>query len=217
MILLIDNYDSFTYNLVQRLGEIDPALDLQVHRNDRITLDEIAELRPTHLIISPGPCTPSEAGISCACVTRFAGQIPILGVCLGHQAIGQATGGTIVRAERLMHGKTDLIHHDNQGLFAGLENPFQATRYHSLVIKPGTLGEEFVVCAWSDGPDGLREIMGIRHKDYPLFGVQFHPESFLTHCGNKLLERFLAIEPPTKRQTSSPASSPLPSRERGRG
>jgi anthranilate synthase/aminodeoxychorismate synthase-like glutamine amidotransferase len=193
MILLIDNYDSFTYNLVQRLGEIDPALDLEVHRNDQITLDEIARRQPTHLIISPGPCTPSEAGISCACVTRFAGVIPILGVCLGHQAIGQATGSQIVRAERLMHGKTDQIHHDNQGLFAGLENPFQATRCHSLGIKPDTLSDHYVVCAWSEGPDGLREIMGVRHKTDPVFGVQFHPESFLTHCGSKLLERFLAV------------------------
>jgi len=193
MILLIDNYDSFTYNLVQRLGEIDPTLDLEVHRNDQITLDEIASKRPTHLIVSPGPCTPSEAGISCAAITRFSGKLPILGVCLGHQAIGQATGAEIVRAERLMHGKTDMIHHDNSGVFAGLENPFQATRYHSLVIKPGTLSNDFVVCAWSEGPDGLREIMGVRHKQRPLFGVQFHPESFLTHCGSKLLENFLQI------------------------
>jgi anthranilate synthase component 2 len=200
MILLIDNYDSFTYNLVQRLGEIDPALELEVHRNDQITLDEIAGRRPTHLIISPGPCTPSEAGISCACVTRFAGEIPLLGVCLGHQAIGQATGSAIVRAERLMHGKTDQIHHDNQGLFAGLENPFQATRYHSLVIKPDTLSDQFVVCAWSEGPGGLREIMAIRHKSDPVFGVQFHPESFLTHCGSKLLERFLAVQPPVSKR-----------------
>ncbi len=143
MILLVDNYDSFTYNLVQRLGEIDPALDLQVHRNDRITLEEIERLRPSHLIISPGPCTPSEAGISCAVVSRFAGEIPILGVCLGHQAIGQATGATIVRAKRLMHGKTDWIHHDSQGLFEGLENPLEATRYHSLVIDPPTLESRF--------------------------------------------------------------------------
>jgi anthranilate synthase/aminodeoxychorismate synthase-like glutamine amidotransferase len=195
MILLIDNYDSFTYNLVQRLGEIDPSLDLEVRRNDQITLDEIAALRPTHLIISPGPCTPSEAGISCDVVTRFAGAFPILGVCLGHQAIGQATGGTIVRAKRLMHGKTDWIHHDNQGLFAGLENPLQATRYHSLVIRPDTLNPEFVVCAWSDTPDGTREIMGIRHQSQPLFGLQFHPESFLTLSGHKLLARFLEIAP----------------------
>jgi anthranilate synthase/aminodeoxychorismate synthase-like glutamine amidotransferase len=193
MILLIDNYDSFTYNLVQRLGEIDPALDLEVHRNDRITLDQIAARRPTHLIISPGPCTPSEAGISCAVVTRFAGEFPILGVCLGHQAIGQATGGTIVRAKRLMHGKTDWIRHDNQALFAGLENPLQATRYHSLVIDPDTLSGDFIVCAWSDAPDGSREIMAIRHRAHPLFGLQFHPESFLTTTGTRLLENFLAI------------------------
>ncbi len=196
MILLIDNYDSFTYNLVQRLGEIDPGLDLQVVRNDQITLDEIAQRQPTHLIISPGPCTPSEAGISCAAIQRFAGQLPILGVCLGHQAIGQATGAQIVRADRLMHGKTDMIHHDNQGLFAGLENPFQATRYHSLVIKPGTLSDDFTVCAWSDGPDGQREIMGVRHKRFAMFGVQFHPESFLTHCGSRILEHFLAVATP---------------------
>jgi anthranilate synthase/aminodeoxychorismate synthase-like glutamine amidotransferase len=195
MILLIDNYDSFTYNLVQRLGEIDPSLELEVHRNNQITLDQIAERRPTHLIISPGPCTPSEAGISCDVVTRFAGQIPILGVCLGHQSIGQATGGTIVRAKRLMHGKTDWIHHDNQGLFAGLENPLQATRYHSLVIQPDTLHPDLIVCAWSSAPDGSREIMGIRHRDYPLFGLQFHPESFLTHSGVKLLEHFLQVPP----------------------
>jgi anthranilate synthase component 2 len=193
MILLIDNYDSFTYNLVQRLGEIDPSLDLEVHRNDRITLDQIARKRPTHLIISPGPCTPSEAGISCAAVERFTGRIPILGVCLGHQAIGQATGGTIVRAKRLMHGKTDWIYHDNVGLFEGLDNPFEATRYHSLVIQPETLNPQFVVCAWSDAPDGSREIMAIRHKRHPVFGLQFHPESFLTRCGVTLLERFLAI------------------------
>ncbi len=143
MILLIDNYDSFTYNLVQRLGEIDPSLDLEVYRNDKITVEEIEARQPTHLIISPGPCTPDEAGISLECVRQFAGRIPLLGVCLGHQSIGQAFGGKIVRADRLMHGKTDLIHHNNQGLFAGLENPFQATRYHSLVIQPDTLSEQF--------------------------------------------------------------------------
>jgi anthranilate synthase/aminodeoxychorismate synthase-like glutamine amidotransferase len=193
MILLIDNYDSFTYNLVQRLGEIDPAIDLQVHRNDQITLDEIAARRPTHLIISPGPCTPRQAGISCAAVTRFAPEIPVLGVCLGHQSIGHSTGAEIVRADRLMHGKTDLIHHDNSGLYAGLENPFQATRYHSLVIRPGTLSADFDVCAWAVAPDGSREIMGIRHRQWPLHGVQFHPESFLTHCGVELLKRFIAL------------------------
>jgi anthranilate synthase/aminodeoxychorismate synthase-like glutamine amidotransferase len=210
MILLIDNYDSFTYNLVQRLGEIDPSLELEVHRNDRITLDEIAARRPTHLIISPGPCTPSEAGISCAAITRFAGQLPILGVCLGHQAIGQATGGTIVRAKRLMHGKTDWIHHDNQGLFAGLENPLEATRYHSLVIQNDTLHPDFIVCAWSDAPDGSREIMGIRHREYPLFGLQFHPESFLTRSGTKLLARFLET-------SASPACADAGQSSRGAG
>ncbi|MBI3467855.1 MAG: aminodeoxychorismate/anthranilate synthase component II [Planctomycetes bacterium] len=192
MILLIDNYDSFTYNLVQRLGEIDPSLELEVHRNDQITTDEIAAKRPSHLIISPGPCTPSEAGISCACVERFAPELPILGVCLGHQSIGQAFGGRIVRAKRLMHGKTDLVYHNNRGLYAGLENPFRATRYHSLVIEPGTLDEgQFEVCAWCDAPDGSREIMGVRHRRFPLHGVQFHPESFLTDCGIELLRRFL--------------------------
>ncbi|MFZ5832655.1 MAG: anthranilate synthase component II [Planctomycetota bacterium] len=191
MILLIDNYDSFTYNLVQRLGEIDPQLDLQVYRNDQITLDEIEALKPSHLIISPGPCTPTEAGISVPCVTRFAGKLPLLGVCLGHQSIGQAFGAKIVRCGRLMHGKTDMIHHDATGLFAGLQNPFEATRYHSLVIQPDTLCDEFIVSAWSTAPDGTREIMGVRHKQYPVFGLQFHPESFLTGCGSTLLERFL--------------------------
>lgn len=193
MILLIDNYDSFTYNLVQRLGEIDPSLDLEVHRNDKITVREIEAKKPSHLIISPGPCTPDEAGVSLACVKQFSGKIPLLGVCLGHQSIGQAFGGKIVRCGRLMHGKTDNIHHDGQGLFAGLPNPFVATRYHSLVIQPDTLADEFIVSAWSDAPDGQREIMGIRHKKYPLFGVQFHPESFLTECGTKILEQFLTV------------------------
>jgi anthranilate synthase/aminodeoxychorismate synthase-like glutamine amidotransferase len=196
MILLIDNYDSFTYNLVQRLGEIDPSLELEVHRNDQITLDEIERRSPSHIIISPGPCTPDEAGISVDCVKRFAGRVPILGVCLGHQSIGQAFGGKIVRADRLMHGKVDSIYHDNQGLFEGLENPFQATRYHSLVIRPDTLSHAFVVCAWSVSPDGTRVIMGIRHKEYPLYGLQFHPESFLTEVGPVLLKRFLEMRRP---------------------
>jgi para-aminobenzoate synthetase component II len=191
MILLIDNYDSFTYNLVQRLGEIDPSLELEVYRNDQITVDQIEARHPSHLIISPGPCTPNEAGISLAAVAHFAGRLPLLGVCLGHQSIGQAFGAKIVRAGRLMHGKTDMIHHDNCGLYAGLENPFVATRYHSLVIQPDTLSDQFDVCAWSNAPDGTREIMGIRHKRFPLFGVQFHPESFLTPCGTTILERFL--------------------------
>ncbi|HPP54021.1 MAG TPA: aminodeoxychorismate/anthranilate synthase component II [Thermoguttaceae bacterium] len=145
------------------------------------------------MIISPGPCTPNEAGISVACVERFAGKIPILGVCLGHQAIGQAFGGRIVRAGRIMHGKTDRIYHDGRGLFVGLENPFTATRYHSLIIEPGSLPEVFEVSAWSEAPDGTREIMGVRHKRYPIEGLQFHPESFLTEVGYKILERFLQI------------------------
>ena len=196
MILLIDNYDSFTYNLVQRLGEIDASLDLEVHRNDEITLDEIAAKAPSHLIVSPGPCTPREAGISCDVITRFMAEIPILGVCLGHQSIGHATGAEVVRAGRLMHGKTDMVHHDNRGLYEGLENPFQATRYHSLIIRPGTLSADFEVCAWCIAPDGSKEIMGIRHRRYPLHGVQFHPESFLTLRGTELLRRFLAIPSP---------------------
>jgi anthranilate synthase component 2 len=193
MILLIDNYDSFTYNLVQRLGEIDPALELEVHRNDQITLAEIEAKSPSHLIISPGPCTPSEAGISCACITHFAGRMPILGVCLGHQSIGQASGAEIGRAVRLMHGKVDRIHHNGQGLFAGLPNPFEATRYHSLVIRPGTLSDDFEISAWSELADGSREIMAIRHKRYALFGVQFHPESFLTQGGTEMLRKFLDL------------------------
>ncbi len=191
MILLVDNYDSFTYNLVQRLGEFDPSLDLQVYRNDKIDVAGIEELAPSHLIISPGPCTPTEAGISLECARHFAGKLPVMGVCLGHQSIAQAFGATIVRANRLMHGKTDMIHHDNRGLFEGLENPFRATRYHSLTIDPPTLSDEFEVAAWAEEPDGSRVIMSIRHKEYALFGLQFHPESFLTDVGPKLLERFL--------------------------
>lgn len=193
MIVLIDNYDSFTYNLVQRLGEIDASVELEVFRNDQVTLDEIAARNPSHLIISPGPCTPREAGISCDVVTRFADQVPMLGVCLGHQSIAHAFGAKIVRAERLMHGKTDMVHHDGRCLFAGLDNPFRATRYHSLIVEPGTLSDEFEVCAWCEAPGGEREIMGIRHRRYPLHGWQFHPESFLTDCGTELLRNFIAI------------------------
>lgn len=193
MIQVIDNYDSFTYNLVQRLGEIDPGVEIRVDRNDEITVDEILARRPDRVIISPGPCTPNEAGVSVECVTRLAGEMPLLGVCLGHQSIGQALGATIVRADRLMHGKTDMIYHNGAGIFTGLDNPFQATRYHSLVIKPDTLPAELEVTAWSDNPDGGREIMAIVHKKYPLFGVQFHPESFLTFAGYELLRAFLAV------------------------
>ena len=193
MILIIDNYDSFTYNLVQRLGEIDPSLEIEVHRNDQITTDQIAQRKPTHLIVSPGPCTPTEAGVSVASIERFMGDLPILGVCLGHQSIGQATGGVIVRAKRLMHGKTDRIEHDGHGLFAGLPNPLTATRYHSLVIRPDTLSDNFVVSAWADAPDGEREIMAVRHKSLPVVGVQFHPESFLTEGGHDMLRNFLKM------------------------
>ncbi|MHC4401759.1 MAG: anthranilate synthase component II [Planctomycetota bacterium] len=193
MIALVDNYDSFTYNLVQRLGEINPSLDLRVFRNDKIAVDEIEALEPSHVIISPGPCTPNEAGVSMECAKRFAGKVPLLGVCLGHQSIAQAFGAKIVRADRIMHGKTDMIRHDNRGLLEGLENPFEATRYHSLLVQPDTLPDEFACCAWSEFPEGTREIMGIRHREFPLFGMQFHPESFLTDCGPKLLERFLSI------------------------
>lgn len=187
MIVLIDNYDSFTYNLVQRLGEIDPGLDLFVARNDRIGLDEIEAMSPTHVIISPGPCTPREAGISNAVVERFGPRIPLLGVCLGHQCIGHTYGAKVVRADRIMHGKTSLIYHDGLGVYRGLTNPFEATRYHSLVIQPGTLPDAFEVVARTDQD----EIMGVRHKTWPLEGVQYHPESFLTHEGTRLLKNFI--------------------------
>jgi anthranilate synthase/aminodeoxychorismate synthase-like glutamine amidotransferase len=187
MIVLIDNYDSFTYNLVQRLGEIDPNLDLRVQRNDRITIETIEELRPTHLIISPGPCTPREAGISNQVIERFSPRIPLLGVCLGHQCIGHTFGAEVVRADRIMHGKTSMIHHDGLGLYRGMSNPFEATRYHSLVIRPGTLPPQLEVVAWTDQD----EIMGVRHRTYPLEGVQYHPESFLTVEGLTLLRNFL--------------------------
>jgi para-aminobenzoate synthetase component 2 len=187
MILLLDNYDSFTYNLVQRLGEIDPAIELRVVRNDQVTLEEIEAARPTHLIISPGPCTPVQAGISNEVILRFAAHVPLLGVCLGHQCIGHALGARVVRAGRIMHGKTSLIYHDGRGVYCGLSNPFEATRYHSLVIEPGTLPEDLEVVARTD----QNEIMGVRHKRFPLEGVQFHPESFLTEEGIKLLKNFL--------------------------
>ena len=190
MILLIDNYDSFTYNLVQRLGELDPNIELDVHRNDQITPDRVAELKPTHIIISPGPCTPKEAGVSSEVIRRFAPIVPILGVCLGHQCIGHVFGGEVVRNYRLMHGKVSPIHHDGQGVFHGLSNPFVATRYHSLVIKRETFhNPDFVLTAWTE--EG--EIMGVRHKTWPLHGVQFHPESFLTVEGPQLLKNFLDL------------------------
>ena len=191
MVLLIDNYDSFTYNLVQRIGELDAAIEIRVYRNDQITPDKIEAQHPDHIIISPGPCTPREAGISNDVIRRFAGQIPLLGVCLGHQCIGFVSGANVIRARRLMHGKTSLIRHDGQALFQGLANPFEATRYHSLIIQDGTLPPEYIVCATAE--DEPTEIMAVRHRDWPLYGVQFHPESFLTGEGHKLLANFLAI------------------------
>ncbi len=190
MILLIDNYDSFTYNLVQRLGELDPGIDVRVYRNDKITPAEAAELRPSHVIISPGPCTPREAGVSNEILRRFGPTTPTLGVCLGHQCIGHNYGGEVIRNYRVMHGKVSLIHHDGEGVFRGLSNPFEATRYHSLVIRRDTFqNPDFVVSAWTD--EG--EIMGVRHRHWPLHGVQFHPESFLTVEGPQLLRNFIEI------------------------
>ena len=190
MILVIDNYDSFTYNLVQRLGEIDASLDIRVFRNDQIDIESIKKLVPAKIIISPGPCTPKEAGISNEVLKTFASQLPILGVCLGHQCIGHVFGGEVIRNSRIMHGKISPIHHDNKGVFKGLSNPFDATRYHSLVIKKETFtNPDFEVSAWT--AEG--EIMGVRHKSWELHGVQFHPESFLSIEGPKLLQNFLNI------------------------
>ena len=185
MIFVLDNYDSFTYNLVQYLGEL--GAELQVHRNDRITVDEVAALQPEKIVVSPGPCTPNEAGISMELALRLGPHIPLLGVCLGHQAIGQAFGGIVVRAPGIMHGKTSEIHHDGQRLFADLPNPFTATRYHSLVVERETLPDCLEVVAETDD----RVIMGIRHRDFPVQGVQFHPESILTGEGKRLLANFL--------------------------
>ncbi len=187
MIVLIDNYDSFTYNLVQKLGEVDPKNDIKVFRNDKVTVDQIEELRPTHIVISPGPCTPKEGGVSNDVIKHFAPKLPVLGVCLGHQCIGYCFGGIVERAARLMHGKTDLIHHDGRTIYEGMPNPFTATRYHSLIIRQGTLPAEFEVSSWTDH----EEIMGVRHKTWPLEGVQYHPESFLTEMGERLLASFL--------------------------
>lgn len=187
MLLMIDNYDSFTYNLVQYLSEL--GEEVRVFRNNQITVSEIADLQPERLVISPGPCTPNEAGISLELIQSLAGKVPILGVCLGHQAIGQAFGGKIVRAPHIMHGKTSPIYHDSKGLFKNLENPFEATRYHSLVIEPASLPECLEKTAWTQ--EG--EIMGVRHKAYPVEGVQFHPESILTTEGKKLLENFIKL------------------------
>jgi len=190
MLLMIDNYDSFTFNLVQYLGEL--GVEVRVFRNDDIDLDEIADLAPEQIVLSPGPCTPAEAGISVPLIREFAGRIPILGVCLGHQSVGQAFGGRIVKAREVMHGKTSPVYHGGQGVFAGLEIPFQATRYHSLVVEEASLPECLEITAWTRKEDGVRdEIMGIRHREYPVQGVQFHPESILTSHGHDLLRNFI--------------------------
>ena len=185
MLLMIDNYDSFTYNLVQYFAEL--GADVVVYRNDEVTTAQIEEMNPQHIVVSPGPCTPNEAGVSVAVIRHFAGKIPILGVCLGHQSIGQAFGGKIVRARELMHGKTSMIHHTDMGVFKGLPNPFRATRYHSLVIERETLPDCLEITAWTE--DG--EIMGVRHKTLAVEGVQFHPESILTEHGHAMLANFL--------------------------
>ncbi|RTZ62714.1 MAG: anthranilate/aminodeoxychorismate synthase component II [Aquificaceae bacterium] len=190
---MIDNYDSFTYNLVQYLGEL--GADVLVKRNDEITLEDIDTLAPERIIISPGPCTPTEAGISLEVIKQYAGKLPLFGVCLGHQSIGQAFGGNIIRAKEVMHGKTSMMHHTDTGVFAGLSNPFEATRYHSLVIEKETLPDCLEITAWTETAAGeIDEIMGVRHKEYPLEGVQFHPESILSQHGHDMLQNFINMD-----------------------
>jgi anthranilate synthase/aminodeoxychorismate synthase-like glutamine amidotransferase len=193
MIFVLDNYDSFTYNLVQRFGEIDRRLDVRVARNDQATVDEIAALQPQAIVVSPGPCTPHEAGISMDLIRRLGPTIPTLGVCLGHQSLAEVFGSPVVRAERLMHGKVSPIFHDGRGVFAGLPNPFTATRYHSLAVPVDQVSNELELSAWADFPGHAREVMGLRHREYPIHGVQFHPESFLTEAGTQLLANFLRL------------------------
>jgi anthranilate synthase component 2 len=194
MLLMIDNYDSFTYNIVQYLGEL--GAQVQVYRNDAITLEQIEALQPQHIVISPGPCTPNEAGISVPVITHFAGRIPLLGICLGHQGIGQAFGGDVIRARKVMHGKLSPIHHADKGVFQGLSNPFTATRYHSLVIDRRTLPECLEITAWTVDDEGnMDEIMGVRHRTLAVEGVQFHPESILSEHGHQLLKNFLDARP----------------------
>jgi len=192
MLLMIDNYDSFTYNVVQYLGEL--GADVRVFRNDEITVEEIEKLNPSKLVISPGPCTPNEAGISVEVIKHFAGKMPILGVCLGHQSIATVFGGEVVRAEQVMHGKTSPVYHRDEGVFKGLNNPFQATRYHSLVVKREALPDCLEVTAWTQKQDGsVENIMGLRHKEFAIEGVQFHPESILTEHGHDLFKNFLEM------------------------
>ncbi len=190
MLLMIDNYDSFTYNLVQYFGEL--GADVRVYRNDEISVEQVVELAPERIVVSPGPCTPNEAGISVPLIRELAARVPILGVCLGHQSIGQAFGGRIVKAREVMHGKTSPVYHAGRGVFSGLDNPFQATRYHSLVIEASSLPDCLEVTAWTQTTAGERdEIMGVRHREYPIQGVQFHPESILTRHGHDLLRNFI--------------------------
>ena len=193
MLLMIDNYDSFTYNLVQYFGEL--GADVRVERNDQITIEDIEQMAPEHLVISPGPCTPNEAGISVEAIKHFAGKLPILGVCLGHQSIGQAFGGKIVHASAIMHGKTSMVYHNDKGVFRGLKNPLECTRYHSLVIDKATLPDCLEVTSWTQTDAGeIDEIMGVRHKELAIEGVQFHPESILSEQGHEMLKNFLATK-----------------------
>lgn len=192
MLLMIDNYDSFTYNVVQYFGEL--GADVRVYRNDEITIDEIKALDPDHIVISPGPCTPNEAGVSVAVLEQFAGVKPLFGICLGHQSIAQAFGGYVIRAKEVMHGKTSMIHHNNQGVFKDLPNPFEATRYHSLVIDKDRLPDCLEITSWTEDADGnIDEIMGVRHRDFVIEGVQYHPESILTENGHAQLKNFLEM------------------------
>jgi anthranilate synthase component 2 len=196
MIFLLDNYDSFTFNLVQRIGEICPDIKIRVERNDQTTIEQIEQLAPERIIISPGPCSPAEAGLSCDIISHFGPKLPVLGVCLGHQCMAEVFGAKVVRAQRLMHGKTSLISHNDSGVFKGLPNPFQATRYHSLIVPKETVPDCLEVTAWVQDPGQPFEVMGLRHKEFPVHGVQFHPESFLTEKGYDLLRNFLAIRAP---------------------
>jgi anthranilate synthase/aminodeoxychorismate synthase-like glutamine amidotransferase len=191
VIFVLDNYDSFTYNLVQYIGEL--GAEVEVRRNDQVTVAEVETMQPEKIVVSPGPCTPHEAGISIALIRHFAGKVPVLGVCLGHQAIGEAFGGHVARAAHLMHGKTSPVMHDNRTVFQGLPMPMTATRYHSLIVEEKNLPAELEVSAWTTEKDGARTIMGLRHRNYPVEGVQFHPESVLTDAGKKLAENFLAL------------------------
>jgi len=192
MIFLLDNYDSFTYNLVQRIGEIDGSVEIRVERNDKTSLEAIEALQPERIIISPGPCTPAEAGLSRDVIRHFGPQLPVLGVCLGHQCLADVYGARVERAGRLMHGKTSMIHHAGAGIFAGLPQPFEATRYHSLIVPRDSIPDCLEVTAWVDEEGHGYEVMGLQHREHPVYGVQFHPESFLTELGHDLLKNFLA-------------------------